>query len=102
MDGGACEATVLAMAGFQVGAVALPLDHYHNWGKKRLRPEAIDIDDSVALVNLLARAAVCREGVAGIGEEAQRKIEHRLEARYRGQRPRLEEAPSPRPGGALP
>ncbi len=102
MDGGACEATVLAQAGFQVAAVALPLDHYHNWGKKRLRPEAIDIDDALALVNLLSRAAVCREGVAGIGEEAQRKIECRLEARYQGQRPRLEEAQSPRPGGALP
>ena len=50
MDGGACEATVLALAGFQVGAVALPLDHYHNWGRKRLRPEAIDIGDAVALV----------------------------------------------------
>ena len=102
MDGGACEATVLAMAGFQVGAVALPLDHYHNWGKKRLRPEAIDIDDALALVNLLSRAAICREGVAGVGEEARRNIERRLDTRYQGQRPRLEEAPSPRPGGALP
>ena len=102
MDGGACEATVLALAGFQVGAVALPLDHYHNWGKKRLRPEAIDIGDAVALVNLLARVAVCREGVAGIGEVAQRNIERRLEIRYQGQRPRLE-ARSPRPlGGELP
>ena len=55
MDGGACEATVLKLAGFRVGAVALPLDHYHNWGKKRLRPEAIDVDDAVALVKLLAR-----------------------------------------------
>ena len=61
MDGGACEATVLAQAGFQVAAVALPLDHYHNWGRNRLRPETIHIDDALALVNLLARAAVCRE-----------------------------------------
>ena len=102
MDGGACEATVLALSGFQVGAVALPLDHYHNWGRKRLRPEAIDIGDAVALVNLLARVAVCREGVAGIGEGAQRNIERRLETRYRSQRPRLEEARSLRPLGGIP
>ena len=90
MDGGACEATVLSMAGFQVGAVALPLDHYHNWGRKRLRPEAIDIDDAVALVRLLGRVAVCQEGVAEIGKGAQRSIERQLEARYQGQRPLLQ------------
>ena len=101
MDGGACEATVLALAGFQVGAVALPLDHYHNWGRKRLRPETIDIDDAVALVNLLIRVAVCREGVAGSGEGAQRNHERRLESRYQGQRPRLEEARSPRSLGGI-
>ncbi|MCY3762347.1 MAG: hypothetical protein OXH50_13935 [Gemmatimonadetes bacterium] len=102
MDGGACEATVLALAGFQVGAVALPLDHYHNWGRKRLRPEAIDIGDAGALVKLLVRAAVCREGVAGSGEGVQRNVERRLETRYRSQRPRLEEARSPRPLGGIP
>ena len=103
MDGGACEATVLALAGFQVGAVALPLDRYHNWGKKRLRPEAIDIGDAVALVKLLVRVAVCREGVAGIGEVVQRNVGRRLDNRYQNQRRRLEEARSPRSsGGAMP
>ena len=92
MDGGACEATVLALAGFQVGAVALPLDHYHNWGRKRLRPEAIDIGDAGVLVKLLVRVAVCREGVAGSGEMARRNVERRLDTRYQSQRRRLEEA----------
>ena len=90
MDGGACEATVLSLGGFQVGAVALPLDHYHNLGKKRLRPEAIDIDDAVVLVKLLGRVAVCQERVVEIGKGAQRNIERQLETRYQSQRPRLE------------
>ncbi|MEE2659112.1 MAG: hypothetical protein VX733_11450 [Candidatus Latescibacterota bacterium] len=53
MDAGACEATVLARAGLRVGAVALPLDNYHNQGRHDLQPEAVNIDDAVGLVRIL-------------------------------------------------
>ena len=57
MDGGTCEATALCRAGLTAGAVALPLDNYHNHGGRKLRPEAIALDDAVGLVELLAEVA---------------------------------------------
>ena len=57
MDGGTCEATALCRAGLTAGAVALPLDNYHNHGGRKLRPEAIALDDAVGLVELLAELA---------------------------------------------
>ena len=57
MDGGTCEATVLTRVGYGVGAVALPLKNYHNAGRNGLRPEIIDLDDAVWLVELLVGVA---------------------------------------------
>ena len=57
MDGGTCEATALCRAGITAGAVALPLENYHNHGGDGLRPEAISVADAAGLVELLADLA---------------------------------------------
>ena len=89
MDGGACEATVLSRHGYRVGAVALPLDHYHNTGKKRLRPEVIDLDDALILVELLRRVVTQPGGVAGAIRTAGQQLDSRLANRFEQQRERL-------------
>ena len=62
MDAGACEATPLARAGYQTGAVAIPLDNYHNDGITRLKPEIVDLRDVNNLVKLLT--IFCKSQVA--------------------------------------
>lgn len=53
MDGGACEATPLVRAGYKTGAVAIPLDNYHNDGFTKLKAEIVDIRDVNNLIKLL-------------------------------------------------
>lgn len=54
MAGGTCEATVYHAHGFCVGSLALPLDHYHNRGTRRLAPEKIHWQDFLTLQELLS------------------------------------------------
>ena len=63
MDGGACEASVLMQAGLRTGAGALPLENYHNNGKKGLRAERIHLDDALNLVKLLIALATSHGGI---------------------------------------
>mgnify|MGYP001378615936 CR=1 FL=1 len=93
MDGGTCEATALIRAGYLVGAVALPLKNYHNAGRNGLRPEMVDIDDAVWLVELLVELALHPAGVAGTSKVAIKKTERAMDARYREQARRLRRQP---------
>jgi endoglucanase len=89
MDGGMCEATALARAGVRTGAVALPLSNYHNHGKKRLRPEAVDLDDALSLSRLLVAAITRSGGLTGCSRAAGRKVDQSMRARYRRYAARL-------------
>ena len=89
MDGGICEATVLANAGLQTGAVALPLKNYHNSGKKRLKPEVVHLDDALGLVDLLVHMATRPGGVAGAWRKASRKLDKAMNQRHRRSAGRL-------------
>ena len=62
MDGGACEATPLARAGYKTGAVAIPLDNYHNDGITKLKAEIVDVRDVNNLIKLLT--AFCKSQAA--------------------------------------
>ena len=53
MDGGACEATPLVDFGYKTGAVAIPLDNYHNDGVNKLKAEIVDLRDVQNLITLL-------------------------------------------------
>lgn len=87
MDGGTCEATVLARAGVPTAAVALPLGNYHNTGKHGVRPEVIDLDDAVHLIGLLLRAA--QGSAAGLLDPATDRLGAELTRRHEQQGPRL-------------
>jgi len=89
MDGGVCEATVLARAGYATGAVALPLKNYHNQGRRRLRPEAVDLDDALDLVEILLRMANSPGGLPCASRLASEQLDATLSARYRQSRDRL-------------
>ena len=97
MDGGTCEATVLTRAGYGVGAVALPLKNYHNAGRNGLRPEIIDLDDAVWLVELLVGVALHPAGVTGASKAAGKKMDRAIGARQREQARRLRRQRSGRP-----
>lgn len=89
MDGGICEASLLANAGLHTGAVALPLDNYHNKGKKRLKPEAVHLDDAMCLVDLLVHLASAAGGLDKARGQAQKHLEKRLSAQRRHVESRL-------------
>lgn len=58
MDGGTCEATALAAAGYRVGGLCLPLGNYHNIARNhRPQPEYVSVRDLQTLVELLVQAA---------------------------------------------
>lgn len=57
MSGGACEATLYAVEGRPVGALALPLGNYHNQGKKRPAPEYVSASDVANMVRLCTKLA---------------------------------------------
>lgn len=71
MDGGACEATVYARAGFPTGALCLPLRNYHNHAPGGgVGMEYVDIEDAENLVRWMveiARAAPRRGKSARVG-----------------------------------
>lgn len=66
MDGGACEATVYAHAGFRAGALCLPLRNYHNHAPSgRMGMEYVDAADAEHLVRwmvAIAKALPARRG----------------------------------------
>ena len=90
MDSGSCEATVLMGAGYRTGAVALPLDNYHNTGANQLAPEVIHLDDVTGLVDLLVHLARHPGGVFQAMEEARSGLDKRLADRFKHQGPRLQ------------
>ena len=96
MDGGTCEGTALCRAGLAAGAVALPLDNYHNHGGRKLRPEAVSLDDAVGLVELLAELA--RDPRAAVAS-ALGELEGMLDGRRGWQSERLRETAPGRQGG---
>ena len=62
MDGGTCEATAFAAAGYRASGLALPLGGYHNMaegpgGEPSIGPETVRVDDFCALVRLLGELA---------------------------------------------
>ncbi len=58
MDGGACEATVYAHAGFRTGALCLPLRNYHNHlPRGGMGMEYVDADDAENLVRWMTAYA---------------------------------------------
>ena len=89
MDAGSCEATALMHAGLKTGAVALPLGNYHNGGKKCLRPEVVDLDDALNLVQLLVAAATHPEGLMGANRRSQRTAGKAMNRRLARSRKRL-------------
>ncbi len=79
MDGGACEASMLMQAGFRTGALALPLENYHNNGKKGLRPERIHLDDALGLVKLLVAFATNHDGIDALLKSATQHLKTALD-----------------------
>ncbi len=68
MSGGVCEATAFSLAGYAVTGVAFPLGNYHNATTTIPDPEGgvaeeyIRVSDFLGGVELLAEAAMLREG----------------------------------------
>ena len=91
MDGGACEASMLMQSGFRTGAVALPLENYHNRGKKGLRPERIHVDDALGLVKLLVALATRRGGVNALFRSTSRYLKASLEGHQQEHAAKLRE-----------
>ena len=101
MDSGTCEATALTCAGYKTGAVALPLKNYHNRGKNGLRPEIIDIDDALWLVEFLVDLALRPDGISGAFKAAARDLDRKMTSRHREHVRRLRHQPlrlAPVPG----
>jgi putative aminopeptidase FrvX len=54
MDGGSCETTVFCAAGYEAGAVCLPLGNYHNIGYRgKAGAEYVSLADLQGLIDLL-------------------------------------------------
>ncbi|MBT6149509.1 MAG: hypothetical protein HOH74_28985 [Gemmatimonadetes bacterium] len=90
MDGGVCEATPLSRSGRRTGAVALPLDNYHNNGGDRLRAEAVHLQDAQNLVTLLSHLAQKPHGARSVVEGAEQSLDEMLDARRQPQVDRLQ------------
>jgi putative aminopeptidase FrvX len=88
MGAGTCEATPLQRSGRATGAVALPLDNYHNHGGDRLRAEAVDLEDARTLVDLLAELAGSGPMVEAL-QRPGRRLDEQLDERRQAQMPRL-------------
>ncbi len=85
MDGGACEATVYAHAGFRTGALCLPLRNYHNHAPGGgVAREYVAADDAENLVRWMTAHARAFARVDG-----RRSIDRRLGRLWRNHRARL-------------
>jgi putative aminopeptidase FrvX len=89
MDGGVCEATPLSRSGRRTGAVALPLDNYHNNGGDRLRTEAVHLQDGENLVALLTHFAQ-KPGARAVVDDSVQALDDRLASRGQQQLDRLQ------------
>lgn len=81
MDGGVCEATPLSRSGRATGAVALPLDNYHNNGGHHLLPEAVHLRDAENLVTLLAELALQPQGARAVDDDSVSALDGMLSSR---------------------
>jgi endoglucanase len=85
MDGGACEATAYALAGFRAGALCLPLKNYHNHAGKGVGLEYVAAADAENLVRWMTAYA------RGFGrQEPGRRVVARLDKLWRKHRRALE------------
>jgi len=86
MDGGACEATVYAQAGFATGALCLPLKNYHNHDARGgIGHEYVAIDDAENLVRWIVAHARSFPRL-----DPRSAIDRRLEKLWRKHRAHLE------------
>ena len=84
MSGGACEASLYALHGYAVGALAFPLGNYHNQGKRWPAEEIISVTDSDSMVRLCT--AIALEPPRGETRAAMRR---RFEKSFRARKSRL-------------
>jgi endoglucanase len=98
MDGGVCEATPLSRSGRATGAVALPLDNYHNHGGDRLQSEAVHTQDAENLIKLLTHFAQQPKGPRGLMRESAANLDRMLETRRIAQSERLRQTVPTLPG----
>ena len=78
MDGGACEATPLIRAGLQTGAVAIPLDNYHNDGGTSLKAEIVDLRDVTNLIRLLTEFCLSQVRIGLSADVVNRSIDIKM------------------------
>jgi len=69
MDGGTCEATPYQLKGHISGGIAVPLNNYHNQGKRRIGPEGVYLKDVQGAVRLLVEMVVRMEEFKAPTEE---------------------------------
>lgn len=58
MSGGVCEASIYVLEGYRVGALAFPLGHYHNQGKRWPAPEFISLSDARNMIRFCHEVAI--------------------------------------------
>ena len=93
MDGGACEATPLVTAGFQTGAVAIPLDNYHNDGGTKLKAEIVDLRDVNNLIVLLTTFCLSQSNKESFTSVANQSIYRKMEDTFTRYRQDLKKLP---------
>ncbi|MEE3234523.1 MAG: hypothetical protein VX294_10180 [Candidatus Latescibacterota bacterium] len=93
MDGGACEATPLVRAGFQTGAVAIPLDNYHNDGGTKLKAEIVDLRDVNNLIVLLTTFCLSQSNKESFTSVANQSIDRKMEDTFTRYRQDLKKLP---------
>jgi len=84
MSGGACEASLYALHGYAVGALAFPLGNYHNQGKRWPAEEIISVTDSDSMIRLCT--AIALDAPRG---EPRRPMRRRFEKSFRSRKKRL-------------
>jgi endoglucanase len=94
MDGGTCEATPYQLTGYLTGGVAIPLHNYHNQGRRRIGPEAVDLRDVAGAARLLYEIAVKIDAFDAPVDE----IRKRMENNWQKYRMRLSARKRPRQG----
>jgi endoglucanase len=84
MSGGVCEATLYALSGMAVGALAFPLGNYHNQGRRWPAAEFISASDLEGMVTLCAAIAL-----APPAGETRGPLKKRFMELFRARRKRL-------------
>lgn len=82
MPGGVCESTVYMMLGYAATGMCLPLDNYHNQGRRgRIAAEAVDLRDFESLVKLLVAFAADRGSVQQTDDKLRQRLRDLLKSR---------------------